>query len=263
MTAISSELLYRLYLPTLLHSLTSDYTMAIMVPAILYGVSHTQWNNNNNIPCTTTAATNMVDPNPAVNVDTFMLFMHQALASIWYSMLYMCSGSIVPCIISHYMYDMDLLTSTWHSVNNQMDYIDKNIIDTHTTLESEMTLTTKAQQPQNDHPSESMLTTEAEDSSRRFFLAFDSEHVGSWNEYDFERALQYILYSNNNNNDIGRYRRTGDSTIGSFHQFATMTQSSSTSSLLHIPRVQYKEYVQLLEYIYKCTDTIKQTLTIS
>ena len=36
MSAISSELLYRLYLPTLLYSLTSDYIVAILIPAVLY-----------------------------------------------------------------------------------------------------------------------------------------------------------------------------------------------------------------------------------
>lgn len=236
MTAISSELIYRLYIPTLLLGTTSDYMISIMVPAVLYGVSHTQWHGNPSTAFSSKAV---------VNMDTCMLLIQQTIAAMWYSMLYMCSGSIVPCIISHYLYDMDLLTSSWHSINNQMDFIDNHSTPSTINLRSE---------PKNDHPPE-RLTSEATDISHRFFLAFDSEHVGSWNEYDLDRALQYLHYNIHNRgeqNDVV-------STVGMFHQYATLVPSSpaspelTSSPSLNQQRLQYTDYLRLLQHIYNCS----------
>ncbi len=240
MTAISSELIYRLYIPTLLLGTTSDYMISMMVPAVLYGVSHTQWYGN---PSTATTAVSAFSPKVFVNMDTCMLLIQQTIAAMWYSSLYICSGSIVPCIISHYLYDMDLLTSSWHSINNQMDYIDNHPTPSTTNVRLETI---------NDHPPE-RLTSEAADISHRFFLAFDSEHVGSWNEYDLDRALQYLQYNihtRGDQNDIV-------STAGMFHQYATLVPSSpelTSSPSLNQQRLQYSDYLRLLQHIYNCTD---------
>ena len=269
MTSISSELIYRLYLPTLLFSTTSDTMVSLLIPALLYGVSHTPtiWDQNLSVPTRSIVA----------NTDSYMLLLHQTMAALWYSILYMCSGSIVPGIISHYMYDMDVLTSTWHTMNDQMDYIDDNHYHSATTTtitavspppSSVIGGTTTYMTSSNElrwQPPLLQLTSEAEEISRRFFLAFDSEHVNSWSVSDLDRALQYILY--NTNNKSNRNRRDNISAIGLFRQYATTTistipssssSSSSTATSRNEPRLQYTDYLQLLQNLYTGTNVQKR-----
>lgn len=267
MTSISSELIYRLYLPTLLFSTTSDTMVSLLIPALLYGVSHTPtiWDQNLSVPTRSIVA----------NTDSYMLLLHQTMAALWYSILYMCSGSIVPGIISHYMYDMDVLTSTWHTMNDQMDYIDDNHYHSATTTITAASPppslviggTTTYMTSSNElrwQPPQLQLTSEAEEISRRFFLAFDSEHVNSWSVSDLDRALQYILY--NTNNKSNRNGRDNSSAIGLFRQYATTTistipsSSSSTAASRNEPRLQYTDYLQLLQKLYTGSTNVQKRL---
>jgi hypothetical protein len=234
-TSTSAEFLYRYCIPMILYSITSSYTISIFVSSILYGLSHIQWDSR-------IIGTKVIS-------NSRMVFTQQTLAGIWYSMICLCSGgNIAPAIIVHYMYDMDLLTSTWHRINNQLDYVD-------------LVQQQQQQVPTNmvvHSPSIPTLTNEAVEVSRRFFYAFDSEHVGSLSEKDVYHATQYILYKQNKNHHHPyQYHEISRK----FHQYARIQINGQTNDVY---RLDYSGFVLLIHDIYhdQRTDTTSTVMKL-
>jgi Type II CAAX prenyl endopeptidase Rce1-like len=225
MTSISSELVYRLYLPSVLYSITLDYTLSILVSALIYGISNIQPKSLQHVATI-----------KEIHLEIPFLFVQQTLAAIWYSMLFACSGSIIPSVLAHYIYDMDMLTSSWHSVNNQLDYIDNKSQEQEQDIE-DVVVTPK-------------LSLEAENASRRFFLAFDSEHVGSLNQQDIDRVLQYLSY-NPNDSRINSPQYNLNEIQNDVVQQRLTTRDTNLADNREDLRLNYTEFVQLLQSIYR------------
>ena len=174
MISLSSELLYRVYLPFLLDCYMDDNSVVLLLPAILYGLSHmNDWNSASAQSITTVKWTVLI---------------HQTLAALWYSHLLIWSGSLSAPIMAHIFYDMDTLASTWHRVNDQIDYVDR---------QSQLEMTGPCMKEQSDHMAFPRLSEEAKQVSYRFFHAFDKQQLGSLSEADVCRMIQYMYYNRN------------------------------------------------------------------
>jgi hypothetical protein len=162
---------------------------------------------------------------------------------------------------------MDLLTSTWHTMNNQMDYIDdRSSTKTTATCAGDTTNDLSLRQPSmttNILPQQSSLTNDAARISQQYFYAFDSEHVGSWNVSDLDRALQYLFYHQKRNKSPSHIDSMNVERL--FQQYATPVVTTTTRiptsfvtnkmsfSGIEPRRLYYREYLQLLHHVYQCT----------
>jgi membrane protease YdiL (CAAX protease family) len=208
--ALSSEMMYRLYLP-LLCGFVTDSSLALLIPALLYGVSHSYWTHS-----------------PTHSIPTIQrTVLHQTLVSLWYSFLLSSSGSLIFPIMAHFLYDMDILTTTWHTINDQMDYVDQKL----QRCEKEIT---KAAVPQ--------LTTEAAQVSHRIFHAFDSQHAGSLNEADVHYMVQYMYYNKQ------QMRPSPVIISEEFHRFARGENHASNEIP---PRLDYEAFLEFLNKLQR------------
>lgn len=166
-TGISEELIFRGYIPTAISSFTHSLPLALLGQAALFSAGH-------------------ISPKvrPGENRVVGSL---QFLNGVWYGLVYlMTGGDILPCIVAHILYDMHILCETWTFINNQMDY------------------TQKTSQRALDHDEEraieqlhegggAMLNPETVRFARRFFYAFDYDHMGSLTLSDCQRAISYAF----------------------------------------------------------------------
>jgi Type II CAAX prenyl endopeptidase Rce1-like len=208
--ALTSEVVYRLSLPLLFgHFL--DNSLALFISAIMYGFSRIYWNHS-----------------PTHSIPKLQgTFMIQTLESLWYSYLLTSTGSLFFPIIAHCVYDMDTLTTNWHRVNDQIDYVDQK-------LQRSGKETTAAALPN--------LTAEAVQVSQRIFHAFDSQHKSSLNEADVYKMVQYMY------NYKQEMRPSSVIISEEFQRFARRDNHVFKDAP---PRLKYKAFLEFLKQLHR------------
>ena len=167
-TAVAEEVVFRGILPlALVQLLGLSWPMALIVQAFMFGGGHyypkSSWGENQ------------------------LIVQTQTVNGLWQGLLLGASGgNLAICILSHFVYDWHVLVSTWHQINNQVDYTEQAFAEplSEDTLSeiSKLTGTTAHAM----HP-------ETIDVCRRFFYAFDSQHVQSLSLNDIQRAVSYAF----------------------------------------------------------------------
>ena len=156
LTAIVEEVVFRGFLSTALYSLSNhNMVFAWLGQATLFGLGH-------------------VHPKSRPEENRLVVGL-QSTNAAWHGLMVMLTGSLVPGIISHLLYDWHVLASTWHQVNLQMDWTEEHALD-----DKQLTDRTELSEA-----TRSFLT--------RFFYAFDKEHTGSLSEPDVQRAVAYAF----------------------------------------------------------------------
>ncbi|KAG7346908.1 CAAX protease self-immunity-domain containing protein [Nitzschia inconspicua] len=166
-TGISEELIFRGYIPTAIHSWSHSVPLAMVGQAVLFACGHLSTNAR-----------------PGENRLVGLL---QLFNGLWYGLTYLVTGGdLLPCIISHILYDCHILCETWTTINNQMDY----------TQESSRKVLPKNEQRairQIQEQAGPLLNTDTINFARRFFYAFDSTHKGTLSKKDTQRAVAYAF----------------------------------------------------------------------
>lgn len=161
-TAVSDEVVFRAFLPAAIYATTGSAAVAVIVPVALYGLGHVPWSN------------------PASRADSVWFALQQSAAALWYATLFSLSGSLVPGIVTHWLYDMHTLGASWHGVNCQMDYAEERMsVIVHRAERDDAGI---------------RLSPEASEASRRFFCAMDTERLDSLSLADVQRAVAYAFY---------------------------------------------------------------------
>jgi membrane protease YdiL (CAAX protease family) len=166
-TGISEEVIFRGYIPSAITTLTHSVPLALVGQAILFACGHLSKNAR---------------PGENRLVGSLQLF-----NGLFQGMLYLVTGGdILPCIISHVLYDCHILCETWMTINNQMDYTQES---SQRTLAAEEEKAVKKLQ----NEAGALLSVDTINFARRFFYAFDSEHNGSLSQRDMQRAVTYAF----------------------------------------------------------------------
>jgi len=170
-SGVSEEIIFRLYIPTAISTITHSLPSALFGQAVLFAGGHLTQNaepGENKINCSM-----------------------QFLNGLWFGSLYlMTGGDILPCVIAHVLYDMHTLCETWTRVNNQMDY----------TLESSRKFMREEEETAVQRlkiGTGITLKSETVDFARHFFYAFDDDHAGSLSLPDCQRAVSYAFMNDN------------------------------------------------------------------
>jgi hypothetical protein len=166
LTAVSEEIVIRGYLSGLVMVLTGSWAAAWLGPAVLFGAGN--WHSGS------TLGENKI-------VTGF-----QTLNGLWYGLVYMATGSLIPGMMAHLLYDTHVLVAAWHHVNEQMDW----------TEEAYPTALSPSEQADIrviQRMSGQALTTETLNFCRRFFYAFDHEHCKSLSLHDVQQAVSYAF----------------------------------------------------------------------
>lgn len=170
-SGVSEEIIFRLYIPTAVSTITHSLPSALFGQAVLFAGGHLTKNaklGENKINCSI-----------------------QFLNGLWFGSVYlMTGGDILPCIVAHVLYDMHTLCETWTRVNNQMDY----------TLESSRERMGEEEEnavQQLKIGTGITLKSETVDFARHFFYAFDNDHAGSLSLPDCQRAVSYAFMNDN------------------------------------------------------------------
>jgi membrane protease YdiL (CAAX protease family) len=158
-TAVTEEVVFRGYVGSLLWQVSQhNLFVAWLGQAVLFGLGHVH-------PQSRPEENRLV---------AGLQFVHAAL----HGLVYVATGSLLPCILSHFLYDCHVLVSTWHGVNTQLDWTEEHSADTNqeqlASFADQLSLETRA-----------FLT--------RFFYAFDSQHASSLSEEDVQRAVAYAF----------------------------------------------------------------------
>jgi hypothetical protein len=166
LTAVTEEIVIRGYLSGLIMVLTGSWAAAWLGPALLIGVGN--WHSGSSL------GENKI----AVGVQT--------LNGLWYGLVYMTTGSLIPGMMAHLLHDTHVLVAAWHQVNEQMDW----------TEEAYPTALSPSEQADIrviQRMSGQALTTETLNFCRRFFYAFDHEHCKSLSLHDVQQAVSYAF----------------------------------------------------------------------
>jgi Type II CAAX prenyl endopeptidase Rce1-like len=167
LTGISEELIFRGALPTAIFHQTSSVAIALLGQAALFGLGH--------ISSQAKAGENKVVAGL------------QFANGYWHGLVYLATGGdVLPCIISHFIYDWHVFMETWMTTNAQMDYTNKAALTKLTPMEERELRKIK----QEAGPS---LSAETMAFARRFFYAFDYTHCGSLSKADVQRAVSYAF----------------------------------------------------------------------
>uniref|UniRef100_A0A7S0TC87 CAAX prenyl protease 2/Lysostaphin resistance protein A-like domain-containing protein n=1 Tax=Pseudo-nitzschia delicatissima TaxID=44447 RepID=A0A7S0TC87_9STRA len=166
-SGISEEIIFRGYIPTAIFAMTNSLSSALFGQAVLYASGHLS-----------------KDAEPGENM---LNWSQQLFNGLWYASVYqMSGGDILPCIISHVLYDMHTLCQTWTEVNDQMDYTQKS--SKNRMEEEEQTAVQRVQRGTGI-----TLNPETVDFARHFFYAFDNDHAGNLSLSDCQRAVSYAF----------------------------------------------------------------------
>jgi membrane protease YdiL (CAAX protease family) len=166
LTAVSEEIVFRGYLSAAVMALTGSWAAAWLGPAALFGAGHAHAGS--------TFGENKI-------VTGF-----QTVNGLWYGLVYMCTGSLVPGIMAHLLYDTHVLVAAWHDVNEQMDW-------TEAAYPTALSVGEQADITKIQTMSGDALTTETLNFCRRFFYAFDHDHVKSLSLVNVQQAVSYAF----------------------------------------------------------------------
>ena len=158
-TSIAEEVVFRGYVPTLIHHFSHSIPAALLGQGLLFGLGHAH-------------------PHSRPEENRFVVGLQTANGLI-HGIACAATGSLIPSIVSHCLYDWHIVASTWHHVNNQMDWTE------------EMTTTDR----NNDEVEifTDRLSGETRAFLQRFYYAFDSQHVKSLSLADVQRAIDYAF----------------------------------------------------------------------
>ncbi len=156
-TSIAEEVVFRGYVPTLIHHYSHSLPIALIGQGVLFGLGHAH-------------------PHSRPEENRFVVGL-QTANGLLHGIVCAATGSLIPCIVSHCLYDWHVLASTWHHVNNQMDWTE------------EMTA------ERNDEAAifADRLSEETRIFLQRFYYAFDSQHAKSLSLSDVQRAIAYAF----------------------------------------------------------------------
>jgi hypothetical protein len=166
LTALTEEIVIRGYLSGLIMVLTGSWAVAWLGSAVLIGAGN--WHSGS------TWGENKV------------VISFQTLNGLWYGLVYMATGSLIPGIMAHLLHDTHVLVAAWHQVNEQMDWTEEAYA---TTLSPSEQADIRVIQRMSGQA----LTTETLNFCRRFFYAFDHEHCKSLSLHDVQQAVSYAF----------------------------------------------------------------------
>jgi membrane protease YdiL (CAAX protease family) len=218
-TAVSEEIVFRGYLSGLVMALTGSWAAAWLGPALLFGAGH--WH---------------VSSSPGENKIVTGL---QTVNGLWYGLVYMVTGSLVPGIMAHMLYDSHILVATWHAVNEQMDWTEE-------AYPTRLTEQEEADIREIQRISDQALDTETLNFCKRFFYAFDHDHAKSLSLQDVQMAVSFAFLQD----------KVAPSTAQVQHMFAMVlderehrhfdTSSDDNDPCLPADRLRLTEFLRLL-----------------
>jgi len=166
-TALSEELIFRGLIPTAIFHQVRSVPIALFGQAALFGLGH-------------------ISPQAKVGENKVVAGL-QSINAFWHGLIYILTGGdILPCIVSHFVYDWHVFMETWMTTNSQMDYTNNVSLKKLSPMEERELRKIKLEAG----PS---LTNETLAFARRFFYAFDSNHCSSLSKSDVQRAVSYAF----------------------------------------------------------------------
>lgn len=172
-TSATQETIFRWLIPALLFQFTHSVGMALVGQALLFGLYH-------------------VSPVSLQEKENQVLVAMQTVNGLVYAGLLVASGgSLWSCILAHMLYDLHVMTSSWHAVNDQIDWAQD-----HTDIEKELLSSNDAKvlAALQEH-SRGALTPENMQVLHRFFYAFDTDHQGYLSLQDVHKAISYSFWT--------------------------------------------------------------------
>ncbi|KAL3921250.1 MAG: hypothetical protein SGILL_002845 [Bacillariaceae sp.] len=210
-TGISEEMIFRGYIPSAIDGLAHSVPLALVGQAILFACGHLSKNAR---------------PGENRLVGSLQLF-----NGLFQGMVYLVTGGdILPCIISHVLYDCHILCETWMAINNQLDY-------TQECSQNELIAEEQRAVKQLQNEAGAILSRDTIDFARRFFYAFDSQHNGSLSQKDTQRAISYAFM----NDEVVPDPSLVDDL---FHQVQDSKRSAETKTLPD--RIGFSQFLQIL-----------------
>jgi hypothetical protein len=172
-SALTQEAIFRFFVPILLLHLTQSVALAFAGQALLFGLNH-------------------IDPSATRMEENQVAVTGQSANALVYATLYLSTGGLLwPCVLAHFLYDMHMLTTTWHAVNDQIDWAqDHSDID----FQSLSANDDKVLSALKEH-SRGALTSESMQVLHRFFYAFDSDHQSYLSLQDVQTAISYCFWT--------------------------------------------------------------------
>jgi len=175
-TAVCEEIIFRGYLPLLLLNITHSVLAALVGQAILFGLGH--WHGDRS----------------TVEENRFVVS-HQALNGMWHGLVYLgTGGNLFACIVAHALYDAHALVSSWHMVNNQIDYAKRSCFLPVSELDEADIERFRRGRAVDGVVSKALMTPETLDACRRFFYAFDDDQRGTLSLLDVHQAVSYAFW---------------------------------------------------------------------
>jgi membrane protease YdiL (CAAX protease family) len=216
-TGVSEELIFRGYIPTAFASITHSIPLALLGQAILFAGGH---------------LSKKARPEENRLVGSLQLF-----NGLWYGLVYLMSGGdVLPCIISHILYDCHILCETWMVINDQMDYTQES---SQSALDEEERRSISRLQEKAG----ALLNTDTISFARRFFFAFDYDHVGRLSLSDCKRAINYAFMNDKAIPDT----KTVEDLFEWAQQSRMSPHTSSEAVSTALPdRLNFPEFLQVL-----------------
>jgi hypothetical protein len=116
-----------------------------------------------------------------------MVFGVQAVNGCWNGLVYLLSGGdLLPCVISHALYDSHVFVATWMRTNSQMDYTEEAFIQ-------KVEADDEAEIRQIRQEAGPSLKDETLAHARLFFHSFDYDRQGALSKSDVKRAITYAF----------------------------------------------------------------------
>jgi hypothetical protein len=172
-SALTQEVIFRFLVPILFFHLTQSVAVAFVGQAVLFGLNH-------------------IDPTATRTEENQVAVAGQSANALVYASLYLGTGGLLwPCVLAHFLYDMHMLTTTWHTVNDQIDWAqDHSDIDRQNLSDNDG----KVLAALKEH-SRGALTSESMQVLHRFFYAFDSDHQSYLSLRDVQTAISYCFWT--------------------------------------------------------------------
>jgi len=186
-TGFCEETVFRWYVPAVLFALTHSAAVAVLGQAALFGIGH--WHHASY---------------PGENRVVVGL---QTANGIWHGLVFMLAGgTLLPCIVSHAVYDAHVFMSTWKQVNDHLDWMEdetwppdgngdaqSNIRNGHGTAAAIAAAEEEAAIRRVECDAGRMIPTETVRACRRCFRAFDSDRVGSLSLDNVQCAISFAF----------------------------------------------------------------------
>lgn len=209
-TGLSEEVLFRVYAPIALYAISHSVPLALFGQAAAFAAVH-------------------ISPSASPDQNV-VIGGHQFVNGLWYGLVYqMTGGDILPCVIAHVLHEMFVFCSSWHTINDQMDY-------TQEAYKAPLPRHEDAAIAKLQETTDPMLDKEIFSFARRFFYAFDSTHRGSLSLEDVHRSIEYAFL----NQEVSPEREEVD------ELFDALLQARSATAELASERLGVAEFTCLL-----------------